>query len=232
MQPSPQPHQPPRRAPNLERDKVVIVALELLNEVGFEGLTLRKLAATLDVKAAALYWHFENKQDLIDQLAARIIADEISSGHLPDNATWREVFVLLAYASRGALRRYRDGALVIARADMSKTNSFEGEEQLMGRLAALGFPGWLAVEVFFAISRHTLGSVLEEQAAPHTPTERAMMGAATVAVLAEKYPAMGAAFQASYDRGVLMDADRQFKAGLELILDGVEARLASLPQTP
>jgi len=50
----------------LERDLVVNTALKLLDEVGLDGLTLRKLAAELGVQAPALYWHFKNKQALLD----------------------------------------------------------------------------------------------------------------------------------------------------------------------
>ena len=41
----------------ISREKAVEVALELVDEVGLDGLTLRKLADRLDVKAPALYWH-------------------------------------------------------------------------------------------------------------------------------------------------------------------------------
>ena len=59
------------RLPLLDREHVVRVALRLLDEAGLDGLTLRRLAAELDVKAPALYWHFANKQDLLDHMAPR-----------------------------------------------------------------------------------------------------------------------------------------------------------------
>lgn len=40
---------------------VVRAALDLLNEVGLDGLTLRRIATELDVQAPALYWHVKNK---------------------------------------------------------------------------------------------------------------------------------------------------------------------------
>ena len=47
----------------IERDTVVTTALELLDEVGIDGLTMRRLAQALDVQAPSLYWHFANKAD-------------------------------------------------------------------------------------------------------------------------------------------------------------------------
>ncbi len=41
----------------LDKSKVINSALELLNEVGIEGLTTRKLAQKLGVEQPTLYWH-------------------------------------------------------------------------------------------------------------------------------------------------------------------------------
>lgn len=60
-----------RRAP-LDRTRVADTALKLLNEVGLDGLTLRAIAKELDVKAPALYWHFKDKQALLDEMATEM----------------------------------------------------------------------------------------------------------------------------------------------------------------
>ncbi len=48
-------------------------ALELLNEVGIEGLTTRKLAQKLGVEQPTLYWHVKNKRALPDALAIEML---------------------------------------------------------------------------------------------------------------------------------------------------------------
>ncbi len=45
----------------LQPNTVIRAALDLLNEVGVDGLTTRKLAERLGVQQPALYWHFRNK---------------------------------------------------------------------------------------------------------------------------------------------------------------------------
>lgn len=40
----------------LQREAVIRTALELLNDVGMEGLTTRRLAERLGVQQPALYW--------------------------------------------------------------------------------------------------------------------------------------------------------------------------------
>src|SRR5476649_1096513 len=62
-------------AMRLERQMVVRAALDLLNKVGMDGLTTRRLAEELGVQGPALYWHFKNKQELIDEMARALMAD-------------------------------------------------------------------------------------------------------------------------------------------------------------
>ena len=56
----------------LDRTKMIAAALELLDEEGLEGLTLRRLATKLKVQAPAIYWHFKNKQELLDEMASSV----------------------------------------------------------------------------------------------------------------------------------------------------------------
>jgi AcrR family transcriptional regulator len=64
---------------SLSRAAVVDAARELLTSEGLNGLSLRRLAARLDVTAAALYAYVDNKQDLLEAVIAsefeRLIED-------------------------------------------------------------------------------------------------------------------------------------------------------------
>ena len=59
------------KSPKIDRLNVLDTALSLLEKEGIEGLTMRKLADALHIKAASLYWHFDNKQTLIEGMADR-----------------------------------------------------------------------------------------------------------------------------------------------------------------
>jgi AcrR family transcriptional regulator len=56
----------------LSRETVVDGALALTDAEGLEGLTIRRLATHLGVTPMALYWHFKNKDQLLDGLADRL----------------------------------------------------------------------------------------------------------------------------------------------------------------
>jgi TetR/AcrR family tetracycline transcriptional repressor len=98
------------------RDDVADVALRILDDHGLADLTMRRLAASLDVQPSALYWHFENKQTLIAELADRIVdahpapVDAVTDA----GADWRERTRIEAAALRDALLAYRDGAEVVS----------------------------------------------------------------------------------------------------------------------
>ena len=56
----------------IQQEVIVRAALTLLDEVGLEGLTMRRLATALKIQAPSLYWHFPNKQALLDGMADAI----------------------------------------------------------------------------------------------------------------------------------------------------------------
>src|SRR5690349_22891638 len=93
-------HNPPRH----DRDGVARAALSLLDEVGLADLSMRRIAARLDVQPSALYWHFASKQELLAELADRITA-----------AIPRDDADVLSTARRlrDALFTYRDGAELV-----------------------------------------------------------------------------------------------------------------------
>jgi AcrR family transcriptional regulator len=56
------------------RERIVEVALELFNEQGYDKTSLREIAERLDVTKAALYYHFERKEDILVELRRRLHA--------------------------------------------------------------------------------------------------------------------------------------------------------------
>ena len=89
------------------RDGIVDTALALLEQTGLPDLSMRKLATTLGVQPSALYWHFENKQELLAAVADRIVAAATPVARGDDRDA--EV-TAVASALRDALLAHRDGA--------------------------------------------------------------------------------------------------------------------------
>jgi AcrR family transcriptional regulator len=61
-----------RQAGSATRERILDVALELFNEQGYERTSLREIAERLGVTKAALYYHFERKEDILLELHLRL----------------------------------------------------------------------------------------------------------------------------------------------------------------
>src|SRR4051794_11975959 len=100
----------------LDRETVLDTALRLIDEVGLDGLSLRRLAKELGVQAPALYWHFSSKKDLLDHLVAaaneRLQAG--GDGVPAPGQTWDEWLAEGLRAQRRAMLSHRDGARLAA----------------------------------------------------------------------------------------------------------------------
>jgi AcrR family transcriptional regulator len=60
----------------LSVDRIVDAALEMIDVGGVDAFSMRKLAADLGVNPMSLYWHVENKEELLDLVAARVLGDQ------------------------------------------------------------------------------------------------------------------------------------------------------------
>ncbi len=56
------------------KERILDIALELFNEQGYDKTSLREIAERLQVTKAALYYHFERKEDILLQLHLRLHA--------------------------------------------------------------------------------------------------------------------------------------------------------------
>ncbi|EBK4059018.1 tetracycline resistance transcriptional repressor TetR(G), partial [Pseudomonas aeruginosa] len=114
----------------LDKGTVIAAALELLNEVGMDSLTTRKLAERLKVQQPALYWHFQNKRALLDALAEAMLAERHTRSLPEENEDWRVFLKENALSFRTALLSYRDGARIHAGTRPTEPNFGTAETQI------------------------------------------------------------------------------------------------------
>jgi TetR/AcrR family tetracycline transcriptional repressor len=193
----------------LARSTVVEAALDLLDEVGLDALTMRRLAAKLDVQNPALYWHFRNKQELLDEMCRAML--EPSLGPPEPDETWQEWLTRRAHLYRGILRSRRDGARVIVSGYPGPNvgQKFEVELRIMIRF---GFTPAAAMHAIGALSHYTTGFVLDEQARERDASPERL------ASFAADYPTVVAAVR----EGGTPTSDDAYAFGLRLLIDGME----------
>ncbi len=94
----------------LNRDAVIEAALPLVDEVGIDGLSMRALADRLGVKAASLYWHLRDKEQLLE-LIAEALLDRVDRP--PAVHGWRREVIATCDELTQVVHRHRSAASVI-----------------------------------------------------------------------------------------------------------------------
>lgn len=207
-----------RRAP-LDRRRVADTALDLLNEVGLDGLTLRAIARELDVKAPALYWHFKDKQALLDEMATEMYRRMVADTFLDPADTWRERLLKTNRGLRAALLRYRDGAKVFSGSRFTGAVHAEQMESDLRLFTTAGLTLPQAVRATTTAYVFTLGFVTEEQGVHPLPGERREgYDLDERARLMADYP-----LTAQAGAEIFTDYDRHFEEGLALVIGGIGA---------
>ncbi|WP_460737035.1 TetR family transcriptional regulator [Microbacterium neimengense] len=102
------------RAPRRSKADVVDAALVLLDRVGLPDLSMRRLADELGVQPSALYWHVENKQELLAAVSARILAPVAEGAVLAATLRLGEAARVLGERLHDRLLAHRDGAEVVS----------------------------------------------------------------------------------------------------------------------
>lgn len=184
----------------MNRETVVAEALALLDEVGLDAVSTRRLATRLDVEQPSLYWHFRKKEDLLSAMAEAAMAPH-ATAQLPEPSDdWREWFLENSRSFRRTLLIRRDGARL--HAGLVPGADLDRIARKMAFLTASGVPERDAQMAMLTASRFTVGSVLEEQAdADHGDSANPVVGVPQI------------------------DHDSAFEAGLVLIVDGLAHRV-------
>jgi TetR/AcrR family tetracycline transcriptional repressor len=213
----------------LHRETVARAALHVLDEVGLDGLTMRRLAAELDIQNPSLYNHFTSKQELLNYMAALMFADGFADLHpLGLDQDWADWLAEYARLLRRLMRAHRDGARILAEADLSLSNFIVGFELVLEGLHKVGFDARTAAAGVVAITNYVLGNTFEAQADPaalHAGKDDTRLSPMMPAIDEARFPQIAALLHTT-DVLSPASADMIFEAGLSLILDGLRTKLA------
>jgi TetR/AcrR family transcriptional regulator, tetracycline repressor protein len=149
----------------LSKAAIVKAALDVLNEAGMDGVTVRAVARRLGVQAPALYWHVKDKQELVDEMATEIwrrLSDELVA--FPSDLTWGDQLTAFATALRRTLLSHRDGAKVFSGTYLTDVTVLQRQEAVFARMIDFGFSVPDAVRAYSLLYDFTVGFCIEEQA--------------------------------------------------------------------
>ncbi len=207
----------------LSRGAVLTRALALLDEVGLEALTMRRLAAALGVQAGAIYWHFANKQELHDAMA-----EEMMKGLLEPQlrGAWHEQLAELARRLRLALARHRDGARLAAEALKPGPHGLAVSERMLRIIRQGGMSQRLSLWAAAVLGYYVLGFIIDTQAGEAARTHGLddLVQSFKQQLDPKRYPHL----LAISDETIVeltgeRDAEARFEFGLQVIMSGLRA---------
>ncbi|HUR08240.1 MAG TPA: TetR/AcrR family transcriptional regulator C-terminal domain-containing protein [Nonomuraea sp.] len=210
------------KRPRLSRETMIETALRLLDEVGLEGLTVRRLAAELGVQSPALYWHIRTKQQLLDGMADAII---LGAGMGPphDDESWQEWLGRRARAYRDSLLAHRDGARIVCTAAQLSPTTVRMFDQELTAMVDRGFTPAPALRTITSVTHYVNGFVLQvqsERREPSAPPEDLL-----AALAGQLDGGMSAPLIAALLEGGNPLGEEAFEHGLRALIDGTAATL-------
>ena len=213
----------PRRVP-LSRERVLEAAIKLADQGGLGSLSMRKLGQEFGVEAMALYYHFANKDEVIDGIVD-IVFSEIE---LPtDGVDWKTAMRQRAISMRDVLLRHRWAINLMESRRNAGPANLRHHDAVIGNLRAAGFENAMVARAYSLLDAYIYGFALTKINLPFDASEE-------VAEVAQgmlqrfpvnEYPNLVAYIAEHLKPGY--DYGDEFEHGLDLILDGLEKARAT-----
>lgn len=135
-------------------------ALDVVDQVGFDDLTIRAVAAAVSAPPMSLYTHFANKEELLDLMYL-----EVSHRLYPDSGevTWQAELLALARHVRKTLLAHPRWTPILSRpAPTAPPTRVSARERLLSLMVAAGMSPTAAFSGMSSVVLGTIGFVLLE----------------------------------------------------------------------
>jgi AcrR family transcriptional regulator len=197
----------------LSRERIMTTAIELLDAQGLNGLTMRGLADRLGSGVMSLYWHVDNKEDVLD-LALDLVLEYRAPAGDAGPADWRGEIIHMLQDWRTCMLTHPWSAALLPRRALGP-NILSRLELLSRTLSKAGVADADLNVAIWALWNHVMGATITRASFEVSDDERS----ATQQRMGERYPTI--------ERSRLLsdnDWDGAFRKGLDFLLDGLAER--------
>jgi AcrR family transcriptional regulator len=225
----------------LDRSSIVQAAIAIADAQGLEAVTMRRIAERLGTGAMSLYRHVPDKDAVVSLMIDAVLGDLFAEHKFPPGIGWRAGLRMMAEVNWEVCRLHRWYPEATITQPPLTPNGTAGLEEALGLFdefdIGIGAKMQFVTTVHFTVLHAALNLAIEEQ-----NQARAGLSAAEVAAMAStfvqkligsgQYPRVTELITSSWpgsEGGRDHDKD-QALAGVELILDGIESRLARITE--
>ena len=210
---------PAHRTP-LTKERVLAAALKLADAGGLEALSMRKLGQALGVEAMAVYYHFANKEQVLDGIVDLVFGEiELAVA----GADWKAAMRARAISVRDALLRHRWAiGLMESRTNPGPAN-LRHHDAVIGCLRAAGFDMAAVATAYSLLDAYIYGFALTKMNLPFEDTSDIVeLSESMLAPFAPGEYQNLADFITEHAMQPGYDFADEFEVGLDVILDGLE----------
>jgi AcrR family transcriptional regulator len=206
----------------LSRARIATAALSRVDAEGLDALSMRKLATDLGVEAMSLYNHVRNKDDLLVAISD-LLHERVLELYAPSpDAPWQDKARAMAHAFWQVSREHPRAFVLISDKPVEALSGMRVLAACIALFTDAGFSLDDAVTAFQTAAGWLVGTVQQELTLMHALD--AGEGFADADVPPELRPLVD--FKRVCTAG---DPDERFAASLEVVLAGIEAKLAPPP---
>jgi AcrR family transcriptional regulator len=212
------------KRPGLTRERILVGAIALADEIGIEALTIRRLAKALAVKPMAIYHHIASKDEIIDGMVD-IVFSEIDLP--PTDGEWTAAIRIRCMSLRSVLAHHPWAPPLMESREVPAPATLRHHDAVLGCFLRGGLSYELTAHAYAVLDSYLYGFALQDAYLPGD-------GGQDIADLAEDmiettmadYPSL-AAFTTQHVIKPGYAFGNSFEFGLDLILDGI-SRAATL----
>ncbi len=221
--------------PTLDAGTVLRAALELLDEVGLRGFTMRALAQRLETYPATIYWHIGSRTEVLTAVGDLVLLEAMAE--LPDASStpWEEWLAEFARAYRRAMKAHPTLAQIAVTHFDAEVVIPDLLERVVSVLSTAGFRGADLASAYNAFVG-SVGGWIGLEMIPEDPefgSNPERMEASVRQLSADDYPTIVAnldhladqAFTFRWHGGATRPMDRAFEFALATWLAGLRAML-------
>ena len=150
--------------PALSREAIVAAAIHVIDEEGFEAVSMRRVAQEFGTGAASLYAYVANKDELMDLIVDEIMLESAIGAQVPaaDVDDWQEQIKAMIRATYRVLISHRDIAKAMLGRIPFGPNGLRNVESMLNVLRAHGMPDYVAAYAGDLIGQYMVGTAIED----------------------------------------------------------------------
>ncbi|MEV5752537.1 TetR/AcrR family transcriptional regulator [Actinoallomurus sp. NPDC052308] len=200
------------RPRSLTEPQIAAAALAVIDREGLAALTMRAVAKELGMGTMSLYRYVDDREQLEGLVVERVLGAVDTTP--PTGTSWRDRLATMVERVRRAVAAHPEVVPLTLTHRQSSPSNLRWAETVLGILTEAGIDGERRVVALRGLIAYLIGAIQLEHLGP-------LSGAGTrriAALPAEEFPLMAETGRLAAQ----VSADQEFRAGLAVLLDGLE----------